>query len=50
MYVGGRVMAEELDCGKVMLIKVLLGAMSFSDPLLTQKCHHCICLEGKKWH
>lgn len=48
MCVGGRVMAEELDCGKVMVIKVLLRATSFSDPLLTQKCHHCIHLEKEK--
>lgn len=47
VYVGGRVMADELDCGKVMVIKVLLRATSFSDPLLTQKCHQCIYLEKK---
>ena len=39
MWVSGRVMAEELDGGKVMVIKVLLKVTSFSDPLLTQKCH-----------
>lgn len=48
MWVSGRVMAEELDCGKVMVIKVLLQATSFLDPLLTQKCHPCIHLEKKK--
>lgn len=48
MCVGGRVEAKELDRGKVMVIKVLLRDTSFSDLLLTQKCHHCIHSEEKK--
>lgn len=44
-WVGG-VVAE--GCRKIMVIKVLLRATSFSDPLLTQRCHHCIHLEKKK--
>lgn len=48
MCVGGRVVAKELDRGKVMVIKVLLRDTSFSDLLLTQKCHHCIHSEEKK--
>ena len=48
MWVSGRVVAEELDCGKVMVIKVFLKATSFSNPLLTQKCHPYTYSEGKK--